>query len=331
MDNHDGALTEHNRSVPSIAARIAVGVLLGTAFGTLTYVLLRARGPSLQGADFTYPWLGARAILRGESPFDVPTAALPFGGRMGYPWPASLVAMPFAWLNVVVGGAVMVGLTVGLAAFAVTREHWWRLLMFVSGPAYMVVSSVQWSGLVLAASEFPFLVGIVGGIKPFAFAALAYQRRWRGVLQAVAVGVPILAMSLIIAPHWPADWLHLFRIAPPGHQYEWPQFTWTGFPVALALTRWRRPEARLLVCMAALPQTMFLYEQLLIFQIPRSRLELLVATVLSLLVLLIPTVLFDHGGSQSLARAYMPLMNCGIYWPALVMVMRRPNVAPVAS
>ena len=304
-----------------------MGIVIGAAFGVLTYLLLRARGPSIQGADFTYPWLGARAVLRGQSPFDIPTSALPFGARVGYPWTASLVAMPLAWFDAAVGGAVMVGVTVGLAVFAVTRDHWWRLLMFVSGPAYMVVSSVQWSALALAGSELPFLIGIAGGIKPFGIAAFAYQHRWRDVFKAVAVGGAILALSFVLAPRWPIDWIHLLRVAPPGHQYEWPLFTWTGVPVALALTRWRRPEARLLVCMAALPQTMFLYDQLLIFLVPRSRVELLFAVVLSLVVLLLPAFFFDHA-SPALARAYMPLMNCGIYWPALAMVLRRPNEAP---
>jgi hypothetical protein len=307
--------------------RIGVAIAVGAAFGVLTYALLRARGPSIQGADFTYPWLAARAILHRQNPYDVISPVdVPFGGRFLYPWTASIVAVPFAWLDSAVGGALMAAITVGLAVFAVTREHWWRLLMFVSGPAYMIVSSVQWSGLLVAASEFPALIGIAGAIKPFAIASLAYQRRRRDVLRAVAVGVPILALSLILAPRWPLDWLHTMQASPPGHQYETPLLRWTGLPVVLALTRWRRPEARLLFCMAALPQTMFLYDQVLVFLIPRSRVEMLVAVVLSLLVLLLPAIIFDQSTSTSLSRAYVPLMNCGIYWPALVMVLRRPNV-----
>jgi hypothetical protein len=309
--------------------RIAVAAAIGATFGVLAYVLLRARGTSIQAADFTYVWLAARAILHGQNPYEVIRPSdLPFGGRFGYPWTASLLAVPLAWLDAPIAGAVMVAITVGLAAFAVTREHWWRLLMFVSGPAYMIVSSVQWSGLVVAASELPALIGVAGAIKPFAIGVLSYQRRRRDVLKAVAVGAPILALSLILAPRWPIDWLHSMQVSPPGHQYETPLLTWTGAPILLALTRWRRPEARLLFCMAALPQTMFLYDQVLVFLIPRSRVELLVAVILSLALLLVPSVIsFDRSTGLGIARAYMPLLNCSLYWPALFMVLRRPNEA----
>ena len=60
--------------------------------------------------------------------------------------------------------------------------------MFLSSPAHMIVSSAQWGGLLIAASEFPLLIGVAGAIKSFAVALLAYQRTRRDVLKAGGVG-----------------------------------------------------------------------------------------------------------------------------------------------
>src|SRR5690242_7826191 len=115
-------------------ARLMVAIFVGFAFVVATYAMLLAR-PTLQGADFTYPWLAARAVLHGQSPYAIPTAALPFGGGFLYPWPASLLGIPFVAMDARTAGALMVGLTMGTAAFLVSRAHWWRLFMFLSGPA----------------------------------------------------------------------------------------------------------------------------------------------------------------------------------------------------
>lgn len=313
---------------PTRAGRIAVAAGIGSVFGVLAYLLLRARGPSIQGADFTYPWLAARYILRGDNPYTIPRDAMPFGGGFIYPWPASYVGMPFAMLSPVVGGSLMVGVTMGLAAFAVTREHWWRLLMFVSGPAFMIASSVQWGGLVMTSAFFPPLIGLVAAIKPSALAALAYQQRWVDVAKAVTIGLLLLVVSLAVAPHWPIDWIHATRASTVARQYVIPLASWVGAPMILALIRWRRPEARLLFCLAVLPQTTFLYDQLLVLLVPRTRAEMLVAVTCSLLVLVAPYfIVFDRTTTATLIRAYLPLVTVGVYWPALAMVLRRPNEA----
>ena len=308
-------------------ARFLVAILVGCALGVATYAMLVAR-PTIQGADFTYPWLAARAVLHRQNPYAIPTTALPFGGGFLYPWPAILLGLPFAWMDVRIAGAVMVGLTMGLAAFVVSREHRWRLLMFVSGPAFMIASSVQWGGLVMAAAFVPALGGISAATKPSTLAALAYQRRWSDVIRACVVGLSILALSMAIAPHWATDWIRRARASPVGHQYVAPLFSWTGAPILLALTRWRRREARLLVCLAVLPQTTFLYDQFLVFLVPETRLEMLAAVTVSLFVLAAPYYIdFDRTNTVTLIRSYLPLINVGLYWPALVMILRRRNEA----
>lgn len=300
---------------------------IGGTFAVATYAMLQAR-PTIQGADFTYPWLGARAILSGQSPYSIPTDALPFGGRDGYPWPANLLGLPFAWMSVRLGAALMVGLSMGLAAFLVTRRHQWRALMFVSGPAFMIVSSAQWGGLVMATAFVPLLGGLVATIKPSALAALAYQRRVSRVARACILGCVVLLFSLIIAPHWPAEWIGTTRASPMAHQYVVPLLSWSGAPLVLALTRWKRREARMLFVLALLPQAAFLYDQFLVFLVPRTRFEMLVAVTLSLCVLAAPFYLtFDRTNVPTLVRAYLPLVNVGLYWPALAMILRRPNEA----
>ena len=77
-----------------------------------------------------------------------------------------------------------------------------------------------------------------------------------------------------------------------------------------------------------LPQTTFLYDQFLVFLVPETRLEMLAAVTVSLFVLVAPYYIdFDRTNTVTLIRSYLPLINVGLYWPALVMILRRRNEA----
>jgi hypothetical protein len=105
-----------------------------------------------------------------------------------------------------------------------------------------------------------------------------------------------------------------------------------GPVVLLALTRWRRPEARLLVALACVPQVTMGYEALpLLVALPSTRVQALALSVLSWLFAVAygewalgPTVL----GTFERARWLLLLF---FFLPGLALVLRRPNLGVVPS
>jgi hypothetical protein len=82
-----------------------------------------------------------------------------------------------------------------------------------------------------------------------------------------------------------------------------------GFVALLGLFRWRRPEARLLVALACVPQTMLLYEALPPFLIPRTIGEVVVLLVASVSAQVVSA--YVSGGALSTAGVWLWLL---LWW-----------------
>jgi hypothetical protein len=140
---------------------------------------------------------------------------------------------------------------------------------------------------------------------------------------AIVGGVALILLSIAIQPSWITDWVAALpsathMIAPVAH---------SGGPLLLlALLRWRRPEARLLVALGCVPQTAAPYEVVpLMLLIPITAFESSILTMLSWVEFAVWGYLrsglsFDTQILLS-ARLVVPLL----YLPCLVMVLRRPN------
>ncbi len=93
-----------------------------------------------------------------------------------------------------------------------------------------------------------------------------------------------------------------------------------------ALAKWRRADARLLVLMASVPQSMILQAALPLFLITRSRAE----TILLALLSFIPYAVQLHYAAlntlfpELTAHTGTAMIPC-LYLPCLIMVLRRPN------
>jgi hypothetical protein len=134
-------------------------------------------------------------------------------------------------------------------------------------------------------------------------------------------GAALLIGTLVIQPTWPRQWLDNLHSMPP---HPAPIFIPGGALILVAALRWRRPEARLLVTMACVPQLMYFADQLPLWLVPRTRRETLLLSATSIvawaaaLLIIIPA-----DGSPALTGA--PYVLVGVYLPAVVMVLRRPN------
>lgn len=176
--------------------RLIDSLLIGLAAAVVGYALLAWR--SSQASDFHFAWAGARALLAGLNPYHVPVSPYrDIPDPLFYPLPAVLLAVPLVGLPPVLAGAVFVGVSYGLLAYALGDGRRWILL---SAPSYFACAQAQWAPLVMALAILLPGLGLV--LKPNLALALLRPDR-RGLLAAVLV----LVASLVVLPSWPLDWL----------------------------------------------------------------------------------------------------------------------------
>jgi hypothetical protein len=264
--------------------------------------------------------------MGGVSPYSVvgPGRAFAWEWPLYYPLPAILVTCPMAMMSLRDGMAFFTALSSGAFAFAITRDGWRRVPLLASAPLAYAVGLVQWSPLLTAAALVPSL-GLLLVTKPSIGLAIWL---YRPTLRALVGGLFLLLVSIAIWPTWIAEWLTALESA---HHMVLPIVHRGGPLLALALLRWRRPEARLLLALACVPQTALLYEVVPLLLIPATLVESLAFTVLSWITLLVWTHL-EHPAlygnlTLSSARLVVPLL----YLPCLVMVLRRPNEGRLPS
>jgi len=151
----------------------------------------------------------------------------------------------------------------------------------VSVPVFRALYAVQWSPLLTASALVAPMLGLLA-VKPnLAPPLLAYRMSRQAMGWFFLGAVPLIVVSLELHPLWPRFWLTNLREYRLAGQYQIPILLWYGTPLALALLRWRRPEARLLLAMACVPQNGFFYDQLPLMLIPRNRGEMRVTSALS--------------------------------------------------
>jgi hypothetical protein len=269
-------------------------------------------------------WTAGRALLEGGDPYAA-VLGLGTGYPLFYPIPAVLVVAPFAWLpwpmfHLVISG--LSGFALGWAA-----ERYGRGLavgVLSAGFAEAMVEG-QWSPLLTAAAVLPAL-GALWAAKPTIGAALfaAFPSR-RAALGAVA----LVGAGTLVWPSWPWDWSHALRLS----NHVAPILQPGGFLLLLAATRWRRPEGRLLVGLALVPQTAALYETLPLFLIPSTRRQAYLMAVGSYLAAVLGGLWAPGGPGTELGATFAarwPFVAVLVWLPALVMVLRQPNLAPPA-
>jgi hypothetical protein len=99
-----------------------------------------------------------------------------------------------------------------------------------------------------------------------------------------------------------------------------------GGPLALlALLRWRRTEARLLVALACVPQSLMLYDTVPLFLVPRTFRESALLVALSYIALGAVTRGGPYPDIAHYALASGRVTTVLLYLPCVAMVLKRPN------
>jgi hypothetical protein len=301
-------------------------VAFGVGLAAFEIVLwLRLSGRS-NFSDFDQLWVGAQALLNGGNPYEVVPV---YGYQRGlhYPLPAEFVAAPFAIFPMEVAHAAFAGVGAAALAFTLAGIGWWPVLAMFTFSTTDAIQLGQWSMLTASVAGLPWLAWLAV-VKPTTGAAVAlayFSAPIRGKAFAVNLGVAfaLLCGSFLLVPSWPREWLDVLATAS---RYKPPILYPGGFLLLLAAIRWRRAEGRLLVALACVPQAIALYETVPLALVVRTRREAMVMVAGSLAARLVyPTR--EWATEAEMYRAHWPILALFCYAPALVMVLRRPNVS----
>jgi hypothetical protein len=270
-------------------------------------------------------WFGARALLNGGNPYELigPGLVYDWPWRLVYPLTATVAALPLALFPQIQATLAFVFLSAASLAWSVTRRTWHPLLMFLSAPFLIAASAAQWSPLLTAAIGLPPLA-VVFCAKPTVGFALAIGGASR--VRAYAIGglVLLTALSIAFFPTWPVEWIRCIRtvthIAPPLLRFG-------GIAILVALLRWRRQEARLILALACVPQTGSWYEVLPLFLVPSNASEMMVLCMTTSLGWLMQDFVMTARNETEFNAQVGSLMVALTYLPAVIMVLRRPNAS----
>ncbi|MFL5575708.1 MAG: hypothetical protein ACJ79S_07070 [Gemmatimonadaceae bacterium] len=319
---------------PPRHARAAVALAVGILAAAYASYLARTL-PGFQ-TDFDQIWVGARAILGGKNPYlDVgPGRAFPWDYPLYYPMPAPLLAVPLGTVHLWTARALFIGSTSALLAWLLTRDGWERMPLFASMAFVQCIVLVQWTPLLMAATLAPSLGGLLV-VKPNLGLALGAARLTdprglsrRALLATLAVATALVAASFVVLPTWPADWRAALRT---GEHFTAPVRRLGGFVLLLALFRWRRPEARLLLALACTPQTPIVVEGLPLFLVAKTTRQSLWLAVLTYVAYVVCGLTWDGHTRTSYFRQAGIASVAFLYAPCLLMVLRRPNEGPVPA
>ena len=312
------------RSLPALQG-VAFGVAVAIVSGAVAHFLIRRPDYT---SDFYHYWSATRALLAGGDPYSSPISGALNPGRDPalYPLPAYLVTAPFALFPLGIAGGLFMAAGSGFAAWGVARTGMVRAPLFLIAPFLLSLPLGQWSPWLIAAALVPWLSWLVVAKPNVGLAVWLARPSWRTALAVAA----ILAVSLLVAPRWPWSWLSNLG----GREEKFiPLLRPGGFLLVTALVAWRRPEGRLLAALSLVPQSLFFYDQLLLWLVPRTFRQSLLLSLWSFAAFLLwqrglqPD---DYYVQEAIPYAY------SLYFAALVILLfnwrrdrtRRDTVSP---
>jgi hypothetical protein len=309
---------------PSLPQRIAFATAIASVAAAFALSQFSRGRPH---SDFGMVWYGARALLRHVDPYLVIGPGKPFDYEwpLIYPGTALVAAMPLTILTESWATTVFVGLSTWLLAFGLTRDGWYRLPLFTTSAFIASAQLGQWSILFTAALFLPQILFFSIAKPQASIAILAATRERRGILAAVAGSLFLLAVSLILSPHWITSWIDAVARTT---QMEPPIARFGGLAVLVVLLRWRRPETWLLLVLAASPQSWGWYGTLPIFTIPKNFGESVFLAATALVGAWYADNVLNPTTIDGLVSSVGTVIVMTIYLPAALLILRRKNEGP---
>ena len=284
--------------------------------------------------DFGQVWFAANAVLGGQDPYALvgPGRAFDWSATLFYPLQAAILAIPLApfpmpiasILFSVIGGATL--------AWALMEYGYAPLFGFFSGAVHMAFEVAQWSPL-LAASLVIAPAAVIYIAKPTIGLAIFIARpSW----WAVGGAVLLTGIAFAVQPEWVPHWRGALEWASlsfgHGFPYVAPVMLPWGFLALACLTKWRRPEARLVAALACVPQTLMLYECVPLFMVPRNFRQTAILVFSSYAVFeYLETTMPGARDLQTYLSVGGRAIVLGMYLPATIIVLSRPNQGPIPA
>lgn len=284
------------------------------------------RGNPAFVSDFDQIWYAARLLFDGKNPYNAigPGREVDLGRfSFYYPLTAPVAAAPLAVLPLLAARILFVAIPTFLLAFLATRTSWVLLPLFLSRGYYVNMHYIQWGPWLACAVLTPWAAWWVAGKPNLGAASLSALQNWRQVQTAVVVALVPVIISVLVWPWWVADWLQTVRSA--DHFISYVTLP-GGFLLLLALLRWRRWDARLLLLLAIVPQTPAVQPTLPLLLTPVTwpwSIGLSLATFAPQFLLAFTG---DFSSFATIQRSVGLITLVTLYVPVLVMLLRRPNV-----
>jgi hypothetical protein len=289
-----------------------VAALAGVGL-TLILLLLRNRTET----DFDLLWYSANHLVRRVDPY--PLWHEHWRWPLYYPLPAVLLAVPFTILPLTLARVAWNASIGALLGLALHGRELWRWGTFLSGAYVYATLRGQPTPLLVAATLIPSL-GFLYTTKPNL--GLALFAGWPSRKAVVGV-LAMLALSLVILPRWPMEWLEAIHGTPVILSPIRRPFGWL---LLLAALRWRTPEGRLLVALALIPQNSLPHEAIVLCLIPRTGVEMAVYGVGTWLATAVTLALATQAATLEAAQAIVwPWLLGAVYLPMLILVLTRPQ------
>jgi hypothetical protein len=315
------ARRSHAKPLPLRVLRLALTLTSALSGALLAWIVWS--GPQPQPSDLAPVWASARAVLHHQDPYEAvgPGRAFNWPFPQFYPMTAMVAVIPLALLPLRWADPIFVGLGFGLFTWAVTSGRLLTpaLVALVSLPAVMTLQTSQWS-LLLTGSALVAPLGWLLVAKPtIGLALFAAFPQWK-----TAIGCTVLViLSFLVLPGWVAEWRATLAAAP--HVVA-PITRPGGLLVLLALLKWKRADARLLVGLACVPHTTALYETIPLFLIPQTWLQAWGLWTLAVLAYVGQWATGPYLSQADYWASGARWIVALLYLPCLVMVLRRPNV-----
>jgi hypothetical protein len=295
--------------------------------GTLALLLSLARtlNEPARPTDLDQWYHAARAMLAGKNPYDVvgPAREFDWGWPLHYPLSTVLLTMPLTLFSAPVARVCFSTIGGSILGWALGKDHFRRIGLVLSAAFIIAVSRNQWSLFITAAFFVPVAVLFLAAKPNMALAYVAGLRSWRQARWLLGVGAVVVAVSLMARPSWPMEWLGALRqmeyvVAPVMRPY--------GALSLLALLKWRRADARIFLALVCVPQTPSLYDLLPLFVVMRTPREVGLLSSLTYVLFLAIVVIGPFPSFDRYAYSLGNLATFIIYFPVMIMLLRRPNV-----
>lgn len=313
---------------PTVGSRLIVATALGV-IGALIIYAQYTKGQNVH-TDFGMTWFGARALATGNDPYLLigPGRQFDYEWTLIYPATALVAVMPLAPLTEQIAATVFVGISTFLLAFGVTRQGWYLLPLFATEAYSSSARLGQWSIVLTSVLFFPWVALILAAKPQAAIPLLLGTASRKALVLAIIGGIGLTIISLVLMPRWPFEWLAGVRAA----RFMDPPITRFGGPlVLLALLRWRRPEAWLVVALSCMPQAWGWYNTLPLFTIPSTWAESIALATIATAGVWIGGLTMPSGASLAALYEWVgSLIVFTTYLPATVLILRRPNIWPLA-